>query len=529
MAIQHFIDDNWSEVSSPYYVSFVIEDSLLIEAIQKKKESPHIITYYDNKRIFLDTIHSDYTYIAKLDGETKNSVQIKQVIVGYDKNNEQVFSVYNPLGCEMIVDFPEEVISYSMGLHISGSGEAEITLCSLEAFSSPRIINKKQLALRNTDSKYIIITNTYPDKNNYYQNMFVHKRVLSYKKKGINVEVYRLNTDPGSVAYYEYEGIPVYLSGERELTRLLDNKSYKKILFHFINERMYRAVCASTAVNKPKLVWVHGYETTKWYRRWFNFYRDMSNMRMALKQSEDNQKQLDFLKKLYSEEENIKFIFVSNWYKEKVAEKDTNTFVKNATIIHNLIDDELFDYVEKPTEQRKRILTIRPFSSRTYANDLVVKAILELKKRDIFNDLIFDIYGEGPLFEEVVQPIRDLKNVNLHNYFLSQEEISKQHKSHGIFLGPSRMDSQGVSLGEAMSSGLVPVTNAICAIPEFIDDKCGYLADKEDFVGLANAIEHMYHNPKEFIKRSRTAAQRVRNQCGKNKMIESELLEITNL
>jgi glycosyltransferase involved in cell wall biosynthesis len=35
---------------------------------------------------------------------------------------------------------------------------------------------------------------------------------------------------------------------------------------------------------------------------------------------------------------------------------------------------------------------------------------------------------------------------------------------------PSRTDTQGVSRDEAMSSGLVPVTNAVAAIPEFVDD-----------------------------------------------------------
>jgi glycosyltransferase involved in cell wall biosynthesis len=523
----HFLDKWPKLINTTYKVSIEDSKELKIKAKQINKEALPIIIYYDNKKLFKDKIKTNNTYIAKFDGETNNSLQIQQVIVGFDKEHKQVFSVYNPLGSEMIVSFPESAVSYSVGLRLSGDGEASISAFSLTSHNIPTADSKKELYTRYPENDYLIITNVYPEKNNYYQNMFIHRRALSYKEKGINVEIYRLNTSPGSVASYSYEGIPVLISGEDELTRLLNAKPYKKILFHFVNERMYRAVRKSKAKYTPKLVWVHGYETTKWYRRWFNFYQSTKSLRSAINQAAGNQKQLDFMHHLYTtDDDDIKFIFVSNWYKEKIAEKDTNSIVKNFHVIHNVIDDELFDYVAKSVEQRKRILTIRPFVSRTYANDLTVKAILRLKDRPFFNELVFDIYGQGPLFDETVEPIRNLPNVHLHNYFLSQEEIAKQHKSHGIFLCPSRMDSQGVSLGEAMSSGLVPVTNDICAIPEFIDDTCGYLAPKEDDSGLADAIEHLYHNPHIFLEKSEEAAKRVRYQCGKSKMVQSELNEI---
>ncbi|NGY85898.1 hypothetical protein F6Y05_09210 [Bacillus megaterium] len=48
---------------------------------------------------------------------------------------------------------------------------------------------------------------------------------------------------------------------------------------------------------------------------------------------------------------NIKFIFVSKWFKEAVAESDTNAFVKNYSIIHNVVDDQLFNYVKKDPER----------------------------------------------------------------------------------------------------------------------------------------------------------------------------------
>ncbi|UAL52026.1 MULTISPECIES: glycosyltransferase family 4 protein [Metabacillus] len=521
--------DKWpKKTTSSFDVQIEGSDRLDIKITQLKKDANPIILYYNKSNKVDRSLNAEYTYIAKIDGKTYSGVQVQQVIVGYDKDNNKVYVQYNPLGSEMNLSFPKNVASYSLGLRLSGTGEAVITDFSVSAYNVPTEESQKELFLRYPEADYLIVTNVYPEKNTYYQNMFVHKRVLAYKENGINAAIYRLNTSPASIAHYVYDGVPVFIGGEDALTNLLNAKPYKKVLFHFINERMYRAVRKSKARYTPKLIWVHGFETTKWYRRWFNFYQSTKEIRKSLEYAKRNQEQLDFMADLYTaKDDDIKFIFVSKWYKENVAEKDTNTIIKNYSIIHNAIDDELFNYVEKPEEQRMRILTIRPFASRTYANDLTVKAILELKDKPFFNDLTFDIYGQGPLFNEVVEPIRDIPNVHLHNYFLSQQDIAEQHKSHGIFLSPSRMDSQGVSLGEAMSSGLVPVTSGVYAIPEFIDDSCGFLAESEDYKGLAEAIEYLYYHPKAFLQKSEEAAHIVRYQCGKNKMIQAELKEIT--
>jgi glycosyltransferase involved in cell wall biosynthesis len=135
----------------------------------------------------------------------------------------------------------------------------------------------------------------------------------------------------------------------------------------------------------------------------------------------------------------------------------------------------------------------------------------------------FRIIGDGPLFDETVRPLRGLDNVVLEKRFLTQREIADIHTKYGIFLVPTRMDSQGVSRDEAMSSGLVPVTNAVAAIPEFVDSDCGRLAPAEDAEGLARAIIELYEQPETFLHLSSAAAARVRRQSDIKLMIEKEL------
>jgi glycosyltransferase involved in cell wall biosynthesis len=171
---------------------------------------------------------------------------------------------------------------------------------------------------------------------------------------------------------------------------------------------------------------------------------------------------------------------------------------------------------------RKKILSIKPYTSYYYANDITTKAIIELSKSSIFNELEFYIYGDGDLFAHDNAPLKQYRNVHLVKKFLSQYEIVELHKTCGIYLATTRLDSQGVSRDEAMSSGLVPIANAVSAIPEFVDERCGILVPSEDYHSVAKAVEILYAEPELFLKLSFAAAERVRRQSAKSNTISKE-------
>lgn len=127
------------------------------------------------------------------------------------------------------------------------------------------------------------------------------------------------------------------------------------------------------------------------------------------------------------------------------------------------------------------------------------------------------------MWEETITPLKKYSNVTLLNKFLQHNEISQYHKQNGILLVPTRMDTQGVSRDEAMSSGLVPITTNVAAIPEFVDNNCGIVVAPENPLALADAIEFLYKKPEKFLNLSLNANQRVRKQCGFEKTIVKEL------
>ena len=73
-----------------------------------------------------------------------------------------------------------------------------------------------------------------------------------------------------------------------------------------------------------------------------------------------------------------------------------------------------------------------------------------------------------------------------------------------------------------MSAGLVPVTNSVSAIPEFVDDSCAVLGPNEDHL-LAEGIIKMIDDENLFSEKSLNASNRVQSQSSSHKIIKREL------
>jgi glycosyltransferase involved in cell wall biosynthesis len=278
-------------------------------------------------------------------------------------------------------------------------------------------------------------------------------------------------------------------------------------------------------IQKLKIVvWVHGAEIHPWYRREYNYTNEQE--REAAKA--ESEVRMAFWRGLLSNPpQNLKLVFVSRYFAEEVMEDLGFRLPEDVyTIIHNPIDTDIFTYNQKNTAQRKKILSIRPYASRQYANDLSVEAILKLSKKPFFSDISFRIIGDGKLFTETLEPIKNFPNVTIERRFLTQREITDLHKEYGVFLCPTRWDSQGVSRDEAMSSGLVPITNKVAAIPEFVDEQTGMLAMAENSEEIADAISEIYNNAEKFTRISSSAANSVRQNRDTKNIISMEIKEI---
>ncbi|RYZ04775.1 MAG: methyltransferase domain-containing protein [Myxococcales bacterium] len=441
------------------------------------------------------------------------NVQLGVLFLGEDKS--RLGHKLCQAGSNETITPPEGTKLVQLALRVYGAGSAKLSGVLLDHVkSTPEHVFGR--------GKHLLVTNRYPSDEDLYRNGFVHRRVMEYRRQGVPVDVFRIGSGD-KLGYHEFDQVDVISGGTAALDALLRSNDYESIMVHFLDARMWQSL-APYLESRRLLIWAHGAEIQAWHRREAH-YPTPAALAAARMEGEPRKRfWRDVMGKL---QPGSKVIFVSEHFAREVMEDlELPLTAAQHEVIHNVIDTDLFGYVPKPAAQRKRILSIRPYTSRIYGNDLTVAAILALTGYSFFPELEFHLIGDGALFEETVAPLRQYPNVLLERRFLTQSQIAAHHKEYGVFLCPTRGDTQGVSRDEAMSSGLVPVTNAAGAIPEFVDADCGFIAPAEDALGLASAIARLYGDPASFLRLSEAAARRVRMQSGPERTTARELVLI---
>lgn len=369
-------------------------------------------------------------------------------------------------------------------------------------------------------ARFLLVTDHYPSGTDLYRNAFVHRRVKAYQQRGLPVDVFSAGRNrPMTVDHFD--GVDLTRGSHEDVRQLLARARYDHILVHFLTEELWSAI-ADAADRVPVTVWVHGAEIQPWWRRAFNLVEADAQEGVVRASAA----RLAFWRALLHRQPaaGLDLVFVSRTFAAEAFEDlGIDPDLVRWTVIHNPIDTDLFRSPPKSPEARLRIWSVRPFASQKYANDLTVAALVELSSHPQFAQMDFLLVGDGPLFDDTVAPLAGMQNVVVKRGFLTQEEISVVHRDRGVFLSPTRWDSQGVARDEAMSSGLVPITNAVAAVPEFVDESCAILCPPEDSSAMVDGILRLHRDPVLFQAMSRAAARRVRRQSRGDHIIGQEL------
>lgn len=106
------------------------------------------------------------------------------------------------------------------------------------------------------------------------------------------------------------------------------------------------------------------------------------------------------------------------------------------------------------------------------------------------------LVGEGPDragYEAMVRE-QQLKNVRFVN-FLEHEALCRYYAAADIFVLPSRSETWGLVINEAMEFGLpIVTTDAVGAAPDLVSDN-GFVAHAGDAGALAKALEQLARDP----------------------------------
>lgn len=365
--------------------------------------------------------------------------------------------------------------------------------------------------------RHLIVANEYPSKPKRYANGFIHRRVKYYQAKGVQVDVVafgkRVQKD-----VYDYDGVKVLAGYGNELAGLLAAREYESISVHFMNSEMWKVLKDNIPHSTTLLVYVHGYEARNWSRLPYGI-KDSQYLNARIERSLRNE---DVWREINSTGE-AHFVFVSDWWRRAAMDDLNQVFdSENSAVIHNFVDTDLFSYEEKNQDQRFKILWVRSAHSHSYGADIAADFLRRLRGTDVWSDLDICIVGDGQFFGEF-DAFADDPVVTIRREFIGQEEITALHKNYGFFLVPTRFDTQGVSRDEAMSSGLIPITCPVTAVPEFTDEKSSVLFNEGDAQAAVSKYLEILDDPAQFTEMSRAAADRIRKQNGALQTVEKEL------
>lgn len=312
--------------------------------------------------------------------------------------------------------------------------------------------------------KITILTSRYPSTKSPYNHMFVHSRCLEFVKADMDVTVFvcseKINT-------YSYQNIQV-----NELpAKLIIEKIYPDSLLyiHLLNIYpfqknngwiIYKHILKSQI---PFVFYVHGNEVQKYTARFYEFnYRISDVLKWIKKDILVIPKMRRFVKKAYRG----KYIFPSIWMKIE-AEKNLKTTISRYDILPNGIDIQLFDYSDRK-EDAFKLLTIRSLSQKVYDIEKTIEVMSFLPKQ-----FTLDIYGEGVFLHKYQLLIKKFglsERVKIIPEFFSKRRMADLFKNYGIFISTTRMDSQGITMMEAMAAGLVVASTDNSSKREFITD-----------------------------------------------------------
>lgn len=480
-------------------------------------------------------IHKGKNYLRIFNtGTEKIILTYKEDIVVEDTQAKFLVSTFsgtnlnNSGGCFYINNNPVTLngtvnmkITPPIGLHLTVTVPAQSAIEIHDIFLATKEKTEDLSVSCAADKDVLVITPDYPSTHNLYLCAFAHSRNREYVKEGLKIQVLSVNPYNWYQASYCMDGVDVLTGTYLDLKNLLSRKQYKVIIAHFVDENLYPIF--DGYIQDERLIFIcHGPECT------FRFLTNRCRpyFTKALPEIDTNTRfdTKEFYARKYARKENVDWVFVSDYLRDFSQEMLGVEFC-NAHVIHNTINEQLFPYRPKTAEDRKKILILRKFDNiRVHSVDMAVLAILELSRRDFFRDLTFEVYGDGNFYDTLVEPLRQFENVHLHQTFLPNDKVHEVHAQAGILLIPSRHDTQGVAMGEAASSGLVPVGSELPVTIDFMNQTENHtLTDPENPYALADVIERLYRNPEEYLEISRRMSKSVQERCNRKNTVVKEI------
>lgn len=152
----------------------------------------------------------------------------------------------------------------------------------------------------------------------------------------------------------------------------------------------------------------------------------------------------------------------------------------------------------KPSGLQDKVFTVSTFARlyETKGLNFLLDTAAQVRAR--YADIVFKVYGDGPLRDKLLAYASDL-GLDGSSIFVgafNHWELSDIMAQTDVFLMSSVLEGQPLALVEAMAYGCPIVATKVGGIPELIQDGVnGYLCPPRDPACLADKVIMFYENP----------------------------------
>lgn len=141
---------------------------------------------------------------------------------------------------------------------------------------------------------------------------------------------------------------------------------------------------------------------------------------------------------------------------------------------------------------------------------ILMKAIKDLNQEGYKERIIYNLVGKGPQFDYYVNNF-SFPNVRFHG-FASDEQLQQLYMDSDLFVFPTLYEGMPTVVLEAMAKGMPVIVTDTGATAELVDNKNGFLIEKNNIRALKWAVQAYYQmTPAQRKVMSVASYQRVKD------------------
>ncbi|MFH1211112.1 MAG: glycosyltransferase family 4 protein [archaeon] len=314
-------------------------------------------------------------------------------------------------------------------------------------------------------------------------------------------------------SFYKDNGVIIHTIG-KILTSVSDTSSKKRLEYDIFESEVVKEIIRENSRRRFDIIHTHGALTKaafilrKVYNiKWIHTFHAIERLR--IKKLSNEEKQFEDL--ISWIEHTVNYcdgsIFVSN----DLLKEGAKTYnLKSKIIILNGVDLQLFDYYPIT---KKNVLFIGRFS-KDKGIDILSELIPKIMSvKDATFTLVCPgspVHGELKEIRESIQKMQDKYGERLKIIDKPQDQqiLKDLYRNCQVYIQPSKYESFGLCILEAMATGRPVVAFKVGGIPEVIGDSGFALTNIEGFI---YKVKELLENKKECIMIGKKANKRAKN------------------